>query len=198
MSNYIPPNKRDNSKPSYNNQQPYRRQRYEVVEEERQAASKKKAEQEQERNSKCELTEDNFPALGAPVSKMSVWGGGTRSFASLAAEWSEKEKLDESKKTIQEKEELAKPVKHRQNIPLPRFQNVRRFRENDDKPEKVENSNQEESEWTLVERKKYRKEKTFEERIQQLEEKAEQEENDDSVWNNEAPNEHETCWEDRY
>lgn len=197
MSAYIPPNKRDTPKPSYSNQQPYRRQRYEVVEEERQAASKKKNEQEQERFTKCELTENNFPAIGAPISKMSVWGG-TKSFATLAAEWNEKEKLDESKKIIQEKDESGTSAKHRQNIPLPRFQNVRRFRENNDNSERVENTNKEESEWTLVDRKRHRKEKTFEERIQQLEQKAEQQEKDDSVWNNEAPNEHETCWEDRY
>lgn len=200
MSNkYIPPNKRDTNTTvethSYNNnrnqRQPYRKPRWEIEQEERKAIQQKKAQEEEERQKNCELTDNNFPALGALKKEVRVWGGG-KSFAALAVEWDEKAKKEEVEKKLQEVVVKPQPpppqqqvVKHRQQMPLPVFENNHKFVDDDGMIE--------------VTYKKYKREKTFEERIQQLEKKAEEEaKQDNSVWDNAATEEHESCWEDRY
>lgn len=196
---YIPPNMRNanhDEKPrnnSYqNNRRPYRKSKWELDEEDRQSAEKKKIEEEEYRKRNCEVTDTNFPSLGNPPTKMSVWGG-TKSFAAMAAEWDEKKKNDDIEKLQQKREEVH--IYHRQNIPLPHFHNIGKFVEPEDDYEDnktTKNENTEDSGWTVVDTKKYRREKTLEERLN----RPPTPENGDSVWNNDAPEEHETCWED--
>jgi len=182
------------SQPSNNNgRRPYRKSKQEVNEELKRAEEERKKQQDELNQKNCELTENNFPSLGTSVSQTRVWGG-TKSFAELAVEWDEKAKKEDTEKKIQE---VVQPVRHRQNVPLPRFNNVHRFVERDEyrKPDREDD----ESEWVTVQHKKVRREKTFEEFVEKMEKLADEEEKqDESVWNNDAPQEHETCWEDRY
>lgn len=138
----------------------------------------------------CEFNETNFPSIGNPKNKMTVWGG-SKSFADLANEWKSKDETDEFLKQREEAKKSQEPTYlYRQNIPLPKFHNVRRFIEPED--EKEQNVQQEESEWVLVDRKKVRREKTVEELIakRELESAKESSEN-----NEEHAQEYESCWD---
>lgn len=136
--------------------------------------------------------EDSFPVLGNGTQRSS-WIG--RKFAELATEWNE-----DDEKRVQEEAEIAKSQRLNTNytVVLPRFQNIRKFDEPEDKePEASPSHNESEDGWKKIERKKQqkpneRKEKTFEE-YEKEEEKKEKE--DETVWD--VP-EHETCWDERY
>jgi len=136
--------------------------------------------------------EDSFPALGNGTQRSS-WIG--RKFADLATEWNE-----DDEKRQQEESEIIKSQRHDYTVVLPRFQNIRKFEEPEDKYKELEvspSTNQSEDGWKTIERKKQqkpneRKEKTFED-YEKEEEKKEKE--DDTVWD--VP-EHETCWDERY
>lgn len=152
--------------------------------------------QVEEKPAVCEFNDTNFPTLGNGQAKAVVWGG-AKSFAQLANEWKEKDENDEM---VKENEEYQKKKEStyasRHNVPLPKFHPVGRFTdvEEDEEEETVNKPKDDESEWTTVDRRKYRKEKTFEEKIAaQLEAEAKEE----SVWNLEEQEEYETCWNDK-
>ena len=185
----------NNSRYQNNNsgRRPYRKSKQEVNEEIKRAEEERKKQQDELNQKNCELTETNFPSLGTPTSQVRVWGG-TKSFAELAVEWDEKKKKEEHEKKV---EEVVQPVKNRQNVPLPRFNNIHRFVEQEDF-EQPEQKPTEEDDWVTVRHKKIRREKTFEEKIQKIKEDQSYEDvHDESVWNNDAPQEHETCWDTR-
>ena len=139
----------------------------------------------------CEYNEANFPSLGNPKNKMAVWGG-SKSFAELASEWKIKDETENE--MLKQNEEIKKTQEstylYRQNIPLPKFHNVRRFIEPED--DKEQNVQQEESEWVLVDRKKVRREKTVEELIARRELESSKEANET---NEEQAQEYESCWD---
>jgi hypothetical protein len=126
--------------------------------------------------------------------RASSWGG-KKTFASLAAEWDEHAKIAELDKQQEEKDTT---FNRKTVMPLPRFHNVRRFVESEEE-ESVEDqpqqtSNPDDEGWVLVDRKKYRREKTLEEKLN----RPPTPENDGTVWDGNAPEEHETCWDQRY
>jgi hypothetical protein len=138
----------------------------------------------------CEFNESNFPSLGNPKNKMTVWGG-SKSFADLANEWKSKDETDEIMKQSEERKKTQESTYlYRQNIPLPKFHNVRRFIEPED--EKEQTVQQEESEWVLVDRKKVRREKTVEELIAKRELESAKE---SSETNEEQAQEYESYWD---
>lgn len=200
-SKYVPPAMRNAKKETVHESpkkfEPRRnyKPQWEVERESNEEVVKQKALEEEKGR---ELTDNNFPRLVALPTKLSVWGG-SRSFADLANEWKEKTVEDEiSKKNAEDEKNEERTYVYRQNLPLPKFHNVRRFVEADDEEDSyVEaapqaNPTDDDSGWTLVDRKKVRREKTFEEKLA-----AHAETTDDSVWNADAPEEHETCWDDK-
>lgn len=169
---YVPPHLRN--KPSQQSKQPQRRQQAPQV-----VAPPKLP------------VEDNFPVLGNGTQRSS-WIG--RKFAELATEWNED---DEKRK--EEEAEIIKSQRHDYTVVLPRFQNIRKFEEPEDKEAEISPSSMNETVdgWKTIERKKQQKpkelkEKTFED-YEKEEEKKEKE--DETVWD--VP-EHETCWDERY
>jgi hypothetical protein len=132
--------------------------------------------------------EDSFPALGN-TAQPSLWIG--RKFAELATEWNED---DEKRK---EESENIQSQRLNYTVVLPRFQNIRKFEEPEDRVE-VSPSNESPDGWKTIERKKQQKpreskEKTFEDYDKELEK---QEKQDETVWDD-VP-EHQTCWDERY
>jgi len=205
---YIPVNMRnmktDEKSPSSNANQrnndrrPYRKSKWEVEQEQKALEEKKRKEKEEKDLKNCELTDSNFPTLGAPVSKTRVWGG-EKSFASMAVEWEHQKKKEEDEKKQQKQEEQAHNQYRRHNVPLPQFHNVRRFIEPEDEVEeesKHDPSKNDDGGWTFVDRKKIRREKTVEEKFAQAAQSLDQED-DNTVWGETAPQEHETCWDTR-
>lgn len=194
---YIPPNKRNTDTTSNTmppqNRRPYRKPQWEIAEEQRLAKEQLRISAEEEKRKNVELTDDNFPTLGAPASRVTTWGG-NKSFAALAVEWDEKSKQEELEtKHQKEKEEQQTAIFRRRNaMPLPQFHNVHDFKEVDDdveeKPAPVDNDG-----WVTVDRRKYRRQKTIEEKLA----RPPTPEDDNSVWNNDAPEERETCWDER-
>lgn len=145
--------------------------------------------------------EDEFPALTAAPSVRRVWGGPT-SFADKAREWSEKAQKDAEEEAARKRAELESQAPSAARV-LPKFRNVRRFVEPEDYEEnhaeeesKPETANDEESGWTVVERKVRKKRKTLTEIADEELAKASDGENSDSVWN-EDKELHETCWDER-
>ncbi len=193
---YIPPNKRNtdtmNNTHQQQNRRPYRKPQWEIAEEERRAKEQLKLSAEEERRKNVELTDNNFPSLGSPVSKATAWGG-AKSFAALAVEWDEKTKMEEKQ---QEKVEEPTTVFRRRNaLPLPQFHNVRRFVEPEEEEEQPSKPTPVEDDgWVTVDRRKYRRQKTIEEKLARP---PTPDQNNDSVWNNDAPEENETCWDER-
>jgi hypothetical protein len=180
-------------RPRYNN----RKSQWQLDKEEEE---RKKAIEEAELEKKKEFNEDNFPALGeAPIS-VKVWGE-KKTFAALAVEWNKKSEQDAVEQKHKEKEEQDAAFYHRRsNAPLPRFHNIHRFVEPEDGEDDLEEEDIDalppnpDEEWTLVDRAKRRRQKTFEEKMA----RPPTPENDDTVWNGDAPNEHETCWDERH
>lgn len=119
-----------------------------------------------------------------------------KTFASLAVEWDESSKMAELEKQQQEHEKQQDVVFYRKTVmPLPRFHNVHRFVEPEETPEeKVCDSNPDDEGWVLVDRKKYRRQKTIEEKAN----RPPTPENDETVWDGHGLEEHETCWDQRY
>jgi len=189
-SKYVPPamrnNKKEEDKPRYMHSRRNYKSQWEIEQEE---AEQRKKNQEQEAEKKREINEENFPSLNGDLpAKMSVWGG-KKSFASLATEWDEKSKKDEVEKQLQEKEVQSHEMYRRSNIPLPKFYNVHRFVEPEDSTPEQEEQKQEESEWKLVDHRKYRREKSIEEIANRPPTPEET-----TVWNDE--DHHETCWDE--
>lgn len=197
---YIPPSKRNTDtkasmQPNQQNRRPYRKPQWEIAEEQRAAKDQLRVTAEEEMRKNIELTEDNFPALGEPASKVTVWGG-TKSFAALAVEWDEQSKMEEKQ---QDNSEESTTVFRRRNVlPLPQFHNVHRFIEPEDYQEDEQPSKPtpvEDDGWITVDRRKYRRQKTIEEKLARP---PTPDQNDGSVWNDQAQEEHDTCWDERY
>lgn len=201
---YVPPNKRNtdtnstmsNQNQPTNNRRPYRRPQWEIAEEQRLTKEQLRISEEEAKRKNVELTEDNFPALGEPSSRLTIWGG-AKSFATMAVEWDEKSKKEEiENKEQQEKEDEQTTIFRRRNaMPLPQFHNVHRFVEPEDEEEEQisKPTSVEDDGWVTVDRRKYRRQKTIEERMA----RPPTPENDSSVWNNDAPEERDTCWDER-
>jgi len=186
---YVPPHLRnkpqveEERKPRYQNNRRYEKPRWQVLEEEEETRRKEKQDQG------MEDTEHNFPALSAAVPKATFV---KRSFAQIAAEGHEKSEKEAMKKTIEETHR-----NERYNTPLPVFHNVRHYVDDyiepeDDQPKNSKN----EDGWVTVDRKKHRVKKTIEQVVQEDEEQHKQQEQENTVWN--QPEEHETCWDERY
>lgn len=194
---YIPPNKRNTdtsaAAPVQQNRRPYRKPQWEIAEEQRTAKEQLRLSAEEEKRKNVELTEDNFPTLGPSSNRKTVWGG-AKSFAALAVEWDEKSKMEEKP---EEKEEPVNMFRRRNAIPLPQFHNVHRFVEPEDDNEEEQPSKPtpvEDDGWVTVDRRKYRRQKTIEEKLARP---PTPDQNDNSVWNDQAPEERETCWDER-
>jgi hypothetical protein len=145
-----------------------------------------------------EKTEENFPStlMGTGYNPVSSWGGSGKSFASLASEWEEENKRKEMIQRIQEKEE------DRTNFVIPKFHNIRKFTDEEQLPHTiVEELPQEDPDgWTRVVPLKEKMAKKLEQKQNQtIEEKYadEDDKKDNSVWNDEGPQEYETCWDDK-
>jgi hypothetical protein len=200
-SKYVPPHMRNNtSEPTPPPAPP--RSRYNRKSQwqlEKDEEEQRKAVQQKELEKKKEFNEDNFPTLGSAPTSVKVWGG-KKTFAALAVEWNTKSENDALEQTHREKEEHdAASFYRRTNMPLPRFHNVHRFVEPEDGENNLEEDNDEvppnpDEAWTLVDRAKHRRQKTIEERFETLSSP----DNDDTVWNGDAPNENETCWDERH
>lgn len=125
--------------------------------------------------------------------KVSTWGN-KKTFATLAAEWDEQSKIVELEKQQEDKDQM---FSRKTVMLLPRFHNVRRFVEAEEEAveEKApQTSNSDDAGWVTVDRKKYRREKTIEEKLN----RPPTPENDGTVWDGTGAEEHETCWDQRY
>lgn len=142
--------------------------------------------------------EDEFPVLSNAPTSRRVWGGPT-SFADKAREWRVKAERDAEVEAARKKAELEARPPSVVRV-LPKFHNVRRFVEpEEERPTeepKTEATNDEDSGWTLVEKKVRKKRKTLTEIADEEFAKASDEENSESVWNDEKEL-HETCWDER-
>jgi len=175
------------SRPQRQPKRPQQKPRWQIEEEMKQAEEEEKRKQA-ERG--LERTEENFPALGNAGAKPVTWSG--RKFTEMAAEW--KEETDREK----EARELEEKRTDDSEFVLPRFRNMRRFAEPEERLDEIveEKPVDEEGEWETVNRKvrKEKRELTFEE----LEEKYGGEcdaAEDGTVWG--GTEEHQTCWDER-
>ena len=164
------------------------------------AAELVKKQQEVEIAKGMEKTEQNFPPLSRAIgsSKVVVW---EKKFSELASDWkSEADKHIEEEKMQQEfaKSQITKApsVPVPKTFKLPVFANKHRYveeeEEEEEKPKQAPPSDLDDSGWTLVDTHKVRRKKTFEEVVNRPPTPEE-----DGVWKDDAPAEHETCWEDR-
>lgn len=198
MSKYIPPSLRNKNsdvpdmepeKKSkyYRKRNNYTKPQWEVEKDAAEKAEKDKRDAAEK--SALENTEENFPSLSRGAPKSVSWGG--RKFSELATEW--KSKADEDA-TIKQVVEKDAPV---DGIILPKFNNVHRFHEPEEKAvykQSVEEKNSDD-EWKTIRRKVYvPKKNSVEDEIREEEEKLE---SDDTVWATEDKEEHETCWDER-
>lgn len=171
------------------------------IEQEKAKLEVEKKKKEAERG--LEDTVENFPTLGGNtvVASGSAWSA-SRKFSELASDWkSTDDKRKEEEERQKEREKNCEIENRRDDtFQLPRFYNMHRFSEPEDEyyPDggvQPEQSIQEEEKWTLVDNRKYRKPKPEfdfnEDDLDNYDEDGE----DGTVWG--APEEHETCWDDR-
>lgn len=193
---YVPPQMRNKKetveeKPRPSFRRTYQKPQWEVEKEENE---RKQLAEQQELEKKRELTDENFPSVSSTAPRVSSWNG-KKTFAALAVEWEEKAKEDDVQE--KQKDEHVAQFQKRTTIPLPQFHNIHRFVEPEDEPEqepKKKQSDPDEEGWVTVDRKKYRRQKTIEEKLN----RPPTPEPGESVWNGDAPEESETCWGDRY
>jgi hypothetical protein len=166
----------------YNNSKPQ-------WEQDKEAAEKAEREKkEADEKAALENTEENFPSLSRPVQKTNSWGGG-RKFSELAVEWKAKAEDETVTKNVTDKDTSA------DGLVLPKFNNIHRFHEPEQEKQVPVQDTDTDTEWKTVRRKAYiPKKKTIEEEIKEEEEKLE---SDDTVWDTEEKEEHETCWDER-
>jgi hypothetical protein len=143
-----------------------------------------------------EKTEENFPTF-ITTTKATVFDKKNgKTFANLASEWASKHEEDKSAEDLKnkEKEHIETLRKQYRLAPLPQIKNVRHFVEPEDDEEVTEQSNKvsqpEEEAWTEVSYKKYRRPKTFEERMNRP--PTPEEKPDGTVW--EANDDEESDW----
>lgn len=117
--------------------------------------------------------EEEFPTL-VENSQIRVFGSASgKTFASLASSWAKDAEAQQAQETAKKQEnETLEMLRKRRMAPLPQFHNVRRFIEPEDDVEEEEeetpktSTDPNEQGWTEVRsKKKYRKPKTFEERM---------------------------------
>jgi hypothetical protein len=144
---------------------------------------------EEEMYKQQENTEGTFPST---QTKMNVWGG-KKTFAELAAECAKKAEEEQIFKKHKEVEEQKKVTYRRNVVPLPQFNNIHRYVEQDDVNMKRSRNQQDDEGWIEVNHKKARRQKTFEEVVN----RPPTPEEGDTVWNENGPEEHETCWDER-
>lgn len=141
--------------------------------------------------------EDEFPSLTTAPAPYRVWRG-PASFAEKANEWSVQAEKEAKELELLKKIDME-PTPQPSVRPLPRFHNIRRFVEEEPEEEETSKpaSNEDESGWTRVERKTRKKRKSIGELVDEEIAKNATEGTDESVWNNDEKELHETCWEDR-
>lgn len=132
--------------------------------------------------------EDSFPTLSNVTNIQVVKQSSGKSFASMASDWakdSEKQKEEEGLR-MRYRETTNDSHKH-PVVTLPRFHNVRHFVEPEDDEEQFNApvANNDAEGWTEVRHKKYRRQKTFEEKLAEDELKQNEESKDETVWNTE-------------
>lgn len=160
---------------------------------------KEQAEREAEKNIKrgLENTEENFPVLGNTVSTSTstAWNTSGRKFSELVSDW----KNDDDERREQEEPEKDSVRKENKEVfVLPVFRNTKRFSDLDDKSPKEDEDKKIASlddGWTNVDKRKYRKPKAERTSEEESANEPKEEPEDDTVWA--APEEHETCWDDR-
>lgn len=155
-----------------------------------QTRTKQRVEPQEERKGP-EFNEENFPRLGEVPTKTNVWGG-TKTFAELATECAKKAESEKIFKQVKEVEKQKKETTRRSNVQLPHFNNIHRYVEPEDEEEKPVQQ-KEEDEWIEVNHKKRRRQKSFEEIVN----RPPTPEEGDTVWDADAQEEHETCWDER-
>lgn len=179
MSSYIPPHMRNRTK-------------------ERKASWKEQKEQEEDMKlNTLKNTDENFPSLGGSGSvKKSSWGG-SKSFASLASEWKEKETdqkaEDESRRQheIRTRAVIVPYTHHAQFEPI--HDDI--YDDMDEHPSHPKNG---EDEWTTISKKERPiRVKTIEDMDREIEEEMRQQQQQDSMWTANQPQEYETYWDER-
>lgn len=141
-----------------------------------------------------EKTEENFPSLTS-TSKVTVFDKKDgKTFANLASEWASKHDEEKSAEVLKNKEKDRIELLRKQYrlTPLPHINNVRHFIEPEDENIETRNDTQKQNsqdEWTEVSYKKYRRPKTFEERMNRP--PTPEEKPDDTVW---EANDEESDW----
>lgn len=155
------------------------------------AAEQAEAHRKQEESRRLEDTHENFPPLGKVVTAPQKTWGGSKSFADLAKQWSEKSEFDKYIKdhTTDAKEDDYIPIPI-----MPVFHNVHRYVEEESSSE--EESKQEENSWTRVDSKKYKKQKPAKDESES-EKEEDRKQDEDTVWAAQQKEEYETCWDDR-
>ena len=146
-----------------------------------------------------EDTEENFPTLGgrAIMSSGGVWSG-PRKFSELASDW--KSADDQRKEEDERRKNDYSNTGVDGNFPLPRFHTVHRFSEPEDEyydhdDYVTEQPTPSEEKWTVVDNRKYRKPKPKFNLDEEDMNASHENEEDGTVWG--APEEHETCWDER-
>ncbi len=140
--------------------------------------------------------EEEFPSL-VETTQTKVFGQTDgKSFATLVTTWA-KDADDQRIQDIAKKEDekTLEIIRKRRMAPLPQFHNVRRFVEAEDEEEEEEKPkapiDPDEQGWIeVITKKKYRKPKTFEERMNRSN-SPDESNNDETVWNGEDS---ETYW----
>jgi hypothetical protein len=190
MSKYVAPHLRDNTMPRSEQRRTRPSNQKTYWDRQREIEQKTKDEEEKlvekKRIESLEMTEENFPALGNSSTKTTGWGG--RKFSELASEWKEEDdKLIETETMNSVREDT------REDFVLPRFMTTRRFEEPEDVAEEPKPASPVDDEWTVVSHRKVRKPKPIID--DEFDQRDEVNENGDTVWD--APEEHETCWDER-
>jgi len=181
---------------------PYFKPQWEIEEQQKKAADEE-ARKEAERG--LEHTEENFPTLVSSPVKRANWSG--RKFNELASEW--KEKSDRDKAILDREKEENVHVKRTEDTPfvLPRFRNIHRFAEPEeeifesrpleksDNPDDLLDDGEGVWETVVPKTRKEKRELTIEELDAKYGAESGEEEEDGTVWG--APEEHQTCWDER-
>jgi len=161
-------------------------------------AAAPKTEKEPEKKG-IEDTVQNFPPLSNGVARATAWGNPVKSYAQLANEWKTHEEKELEQKAIdKQRTEDMNAERHRSIHPLPHFHNIGRHVEPDDEEYNEEEPVQkptplnDDAGWQVVDHRKYRREKTLEEKYDRPPTPEE-----DTVWNEDQQEEYETCWDDK-
>jgi hypothetical protein len=172
------------------------------------AAKLAKQKQEEDLVKGMVMNDTNFPPLSSADKSSSgvVWN---KKFSTLASEWktdaerhAEEEKI---KMEFHKSQDLASNATDTASgtaalppkaFKLPQFTNAHRYVEEeaeDDEAGKPAAAGVDDNTWTLVDTNKLRRKKTFEE----MEEQGSLTPDEDGVWKDDLPAEHETCWDER-